>query len=167
MICVSKTLRISVGVLNRHLTNKSLLNLNCIKLPATIQLRNESSNVPVSSESWFSSYFNSNSFGFITDAPVTRLFENLLIDLHDVGDLEWATTIFIAAFVFRLGVCFPMRIYQEKIMAKLCNSRDLIENILKKQNKSLSTDSIFAKAKANELMKKKVSPFLKESYFYV
>ncbi|CAF0803633.1 unnamed protein product [Brachionus calyciflorus] len=82
-------------------------------------------------------------FSLITDSPITHGFEDLLINLHDVLSLEWSSTIFLAAIVFRLSICFPIKVYQEHLMAKLVNLRPEITEALEKSLKNLKKDSIF------------------------
>lgn len=82
-----------------------------------------------------------NSFGFIADSPLTRLAESFLIDLHDVACLEWSGTIFVAALLFRASVCFPIKVYQERLMARLLNVQPKINELIKK-NQTLSKEPV-------------------------
>jgi hypothetical protein len=95
-----------------------------------------------------------NSFGFIADSPLCRLAENFLIDLHEVSALEWSGTIFVAALLFRVSVCFPIKVYQERLMAKLLNIQPTINELIKK-NQPISKDPKTL-AKQNSLINKRV-----------
>ncbi|RNA37012.1 mitochondrial inner membrane COX18 isoform X2 [Brachionus plicatilis] len=63
----------------------------------------------------------SQKFSFITDSPIAHTCEELITSLHDILSLEWSSTIFLTAFLFRLSICFPIKVYQEHLMAKLAN----------------------------------------------
>ncbi len=89
-------------------------------------------------------------FGIIADSPITRLAEGFLINLHDMSGMEWTSTIFLAALLFRLSICFPIRVYQERLMAKLLNVQSYVDDVIKKRFPVKAGDSIFAQAKAKE-----------------
>ena len=78
-----------------------------------------------------------------------------MIDLHELGGLEWSTTIFLAALLFRLSVCFPIKIYQEKLMAKLLNIQPIVNDAIRKNNKSNKKNS-FMNSKKKDIFNKKV-----------
>ena len=93
--------------------SRSLSVLNIYKKPiltnelfplTKIQKRNESTEIISSSSSTVS-----NQMGFIADSPLTRVFEDVLCQVHDVLNVNWFTSIFLAAFAFRLFVCFPVK----------------------------------------------------------
>lgn len=98
------------------------------------------------------------SFGFIADSPLTRLAERFLIDLHDVACLEWSGTIFIAALLFRTAVCFPIKIYQERLMARLLNVQPKINELIKK-SQTLSKEPM-SLAKQKSIFNKRVMALL-------
>jgi hypothetical protein len=146
-----------IRVQNRNLLTKSgslinkkykLLDLNFNRTIHITPLRFESNFPKVSDSNFISDAISSNpeqvkyQIGFIADSPITRFFENALIDLHDLASLEWPTTIFIAALMFRLAVCFPIKIYQERIMAKLLNLQPRLAEIFQKNN-TINTNSAF------------------------
>ena len=117
--------------------SNKLLGSNLLKPIVKTQSRSESSNLPdlpdtKSGPNVINTESSSNPFGFINDSPFARFFENSLIDLHDFGSIEWSTTIVCAAVVFRIFICFPIKIYQDKLSAKLINIQPKIDEVLKK-----------------------------------
>lgn len=86
---------------------------------------------------------STNRVGFITDSPITHTFEDLLMNLHDSLSLEWSSTIFLAAFLFRLSIGFPIRIYQEHLMAKLAELQPKIKEATEKSIEKIRKSSVF------------------------
>ena len=72
------------------------------------------------------------------------------------------STIFLAAIVFRLSICFPIKVYQEHLMAKLVNLRPEITEALEKSLKNLKKDSIFMSPE----IKRKITRQVKIFYFF-
>ena len=110
---VSKLIKIKKieSILNK--SRRSLSVLNIYKKPilknelfslTKIQKRYESTEIISPSSSTVS-----NQMGFIAESPLTRVFEDVLCQVHDVLDVNWFTSIFLAAFAFRLFVCFPVK----------------------------------------------------------
>jgi hypothetical protein len=95
-----------------------------------------------------------NQLGFIADSPITRFAESFIINLHDMTGMEWSSTIFLAAVLFRLSVCMPIRVYQERLMAKLLNIQPFVNDVVKKRFPIKAGDSVFAQAKAREMANK-------------
>lgn len=87
---------------------------------------------------------------------MTRISENFLIEMHDLGGLEWSTTIFLAAFLFRLSICLPIKVYQEKLMAKLLNIQPIVNDAIRKNNKANNKSSLMMNSKMKKIFNKKV-----------
>lgn len=85
----------------------------------------------------------SQKFSFISDSPITHTFEDLLTSMHDCLSLEWSSTIFLTAFLFRISICFPVKVYQEHLMAKIVNLQPRITEFLENNFKNLKRDSVF------------------------
>lgn len=135
-------LRYSTNVVGQsgRLLNRNLLSALCVK-PDVVQARNESSyigKVPL-----FSNDSVNNKVSLLTESAFTQLMESSLISLHEFACLEWSSTIFLAAVAFRLAVCLPIKIYQEKLTAKMINLQPIIEEKTKQNLKSIKSDSIF------------------------
>lgn len=93
--------------------NKPFLFNKCPKNTVyATQVRNESSTSVLSKTATISPAeipTGSSSVGFISESPLTRFFEDFLCQTHDLLTLNWCATIFLAAFSFRLFVCFPIK----------------------------------------------------------
>lgn len=76
--------------------------------------------------------FIDSSLTTLTETPFTRLSEHFLTSLHDLGPLEWSTTIFLAALAFRLTVCVPIKIYQEHQIARRVNTMPEVQATVEK-----------------------------------
>ena len=76
---------------------------------------------------------------FMSDSPIVQSFEEMLISLHDSGAFDWSTTVMLATIAFRLAVCFPFRVYQERINAKAVNLQPYIKQMIEKRNISATT----------------------------
>ena len=77
--------------------------------------------------------------------PWTHLAENLLINFHDMSSLEWSSTIFFSALFLRIAVCFPMRVYQERLQAKGLNLQPLVKEAVEKSLKNTENNHLTKK----------------------
>jgi hypothetical protein len=118
--------------------------------------------------------FMDGSLDTMAELPITQLAESLLINLHDMGALEWSTTIFLAAFAFRLTVCFPIKIYQEHQVAKTILAMPAVQeavtkNLARKQLNPYLLSSEQRQKLANEVYFNLVTaysfPFFPKSLF--
>lgn len=75
---------------------------------------------------------SSTKLGLLSDAPFTHLAENLLLNLHSLDFLTWPATIFATAFLFRLFICLPIKIYQERLLVRQFFAMGLIDEKVKK-----------------------------------
>ena len=80
-----------------------------------------------------------------SDMPWTHLAENLLINFHDMSSLEWSSTIFFSALFLRIAVCFPMRVYQERLQAKGLNLQPLVKEAVEKSLKNTENNQLTKK----------------------
>lgn len=101
----------------------------------------------------------SQKFSFITDSPIAHTCEELITSLHDILSLEWSSTIFLTAFLFRLSICFPIKVYQEHLMAKLANLQPKLNEILEKNFKNLKRDSVFISPEMKRKLTRQVNQF--------
>ena len=95
------------GLGSKKLLTSNRENSNQVNLNA--QKRFESTNLAVKLSNFLSS---------MSDTPFCQMATNLMIYLHDLGSFSWPTTIFLTALIFRTAVCFPIKIYQEHLMAR-------------------------------------------------
>jgi hypothetical protein len=96
------------------------------------------------------------SFGLMSESPFTQSIENILINLHDLGSIEWSGAIFLAALTFRLAICFPIKIFQERISAKITNIQPKINETIEKRFQSRKTNSIFLTEEHKKQLSKEV-----------
>lgn len=104
---------------------------------------------------------DSQKFSFITDSPITQTCEDLLTSMHDFFSLEWSSTIFLTAVLFRLSICFPIKIYQEHLMAKLVNLQPKINETLENNFKNFKRDSVFLSPEIKRKIARQVNLVLK------
>jgi hypothetical protein len=77
-----------------------------------------------------------------SDMPWTHLAENILINFHDLTSFEWSSAIFFSALFLRIAVCFPMRIYQERLQAKGLNLQPLVKEAVEKSLKNTESNQL-------------------------
>lgn len=82
-------------------------------------------------------------FSFISDSPITETIENTLINLHELFAIDWAPTIILSAVAFRLLFCFPIKIYQEHMSARVANLQPIIKEKIDLKIKSLPVPKNF------------------------
>ena len=116
----------------------------------SVELIDSASSIPVS---------------IFSDSPITKTFEELLVHLHDAGSFEWATTIFLSALLFRLTICFPIRIYQEHLTSKVAILQPLIKATVEDKLKYLKTKSPFLTPEMKKRASKEVKFFFITSQF--
>lgn len=142
-------------------SHKNILLYNIPKYSAQYRYNSTSSpkikNVEISSlESKMTIDTDPQKFSFITDSPITHGCEEILISLHDFLSLDWSSSIFLAAFLFRVSVCLPIKVYQEHLMAKLVNLQPKINEALEKNFKNLKKDSVFLTPEIKRKMTRQV-----------
>ncbi len=109
------------------LINKStLLNSKCASLNLTQHRFETNQASPIVKVDLIDS-ISSIPTSMFSDSPIAKTLEELLVQMHDLGSFEWTTTIFISALLFRITLCFPIRIYQEHLISKIANSQPLIK----------------------------------------
>jgi inner membrane protein COX18 len=109
---------------------------NSIRYNSTSSPNIEKANLITDSSS---NYF-SNKIGIFSDSPITNGFTDLIVSLHDLGSFEWSSTIMITALIFRLSVCFPIKIYQEKIVARMINIQPKIKEVMDRMPRILNEE---------------------------
>lgn len=100
-----------------------------------------------------------NKLSFLADAPFTHAIENALISLHSLDVLTWPATIFVAAFCFRLFVCFPIKVYQERLMARLINVQARVREQFEEKTKSINKGAVFMNNDLKKKLNKQVGGF--------
>ena len=65
-------------------------------------------------------------FSFLSDSPIIHKIEEFVVYLHDLTGQSWTFNILFTAFMLRLLICFPLRIYGEKVRAKHTNLQPVI-----------------------------------------
>ena len=138
-----------------HLYNNRLLNVANIN---SIQKRNESSKVLEGLSNSDGGIIAStvNKLGLLADAPFTHMAENMLIYLNGLDIFGWSATIFMAALIFRLFVCFPIKVYQERTIAKLLNVQPDIIKAFDEKTKSINKNAVFMTPELIKKLKKQV-----------
>lgn len=105
-----------------------------------------------------------------SDSPITQLVEEFLINFHDMCSLEWSSTIFLSALFLRVALCFPFRIYQERLQAKGINLqpviKNMIENNLKNKESSLINTRDFNIRFSADMQKKLAKEFSSQVIFH-
>lgn len=107
--------------------------------------------IATSGESSFSSVTDSGGFvnntveklSILSEAPFTHAIENVLLGIHGVDMLSWPATIFVAAFLFRLSICFPIKVYQERMIAKLINVQARVRDQFEEKTSSINKKAVF------------------------
>jgi membrane protein insertase Oxa1/YidC/SpoIIIJ len=100
-----------------------------------------------------SSDYISNKISIFSDSPITDVCTDLIISLHDQGVFEWSSTIMISALLFRLSVCFPIKVYQEKLVARMINIQPKIQETIENRFKDINLKSRFI----NDEIKRKMN----------
>lgn len=90
-----------------------------------------------------STSYISNKLGIFSESPITDVCTDLIVGLHDFGAFEWSSTIMVTALVFRLSVCFPIKVYQEKLVARMINLQPKIQEIMDNRFKNINFKSRF------------------------
>jgi len=93
---------------------------------------------------------------FFADSPITHVVEDVLISVHDMGSFEWSTLIVLSAFAFRLAVCIPIKVYQERLIARLIKIQPAIEEAVESKLKHICKDSVFLSPQMKLKMRKQV-----------
>jgi membrane protein insertase Oxa1/YidC/SpoIIIJ len=65
-----------------------------------------------------------------SESPVIQNLEEILIKFHDLIDLNWSLSIIITTVLFRLAVCLPLRVYQEKLRVKQIILQPVIKKVV-------------------------------------
>lgn len=97
-----------------------------------------------------------NKANLLGEAPFTQFIEDVLVNVHDAFSLGWPSVIFGAAVCFRLFVCFPIKIYQENMIAKLVNVQPKIKQTFEAKTSWLNKKSIFITPEFSKRMSKEV-----------
>jgi hypothetical protein len=85
----------------------------------------------------------SKAVSFFADSPITHVLEDALISCHDLCSFEWSTMIILAAFTFRVTLCVPIKIYQERLIARLINIQPSVNEAVESKLRHMQKGSAF------------------------
>lgn len=97
-----------------------------------------------------------NKLSLLSDAPFTHAIENMLLSLNDLDLFGWASSIFVAALIFRMLVSCPIKVYQEHIVSRLVEVQPKIMARFEEKTKSINKNSIFMTPELKKILKKQV-----------